>query len=160
MSITKNWFWTSSSDTFIYTFLAFLTMITFEVTWGPFLQRLGNLLGPKSNSWNCDPLAVKTSSLNIFKIWGNCQVSKVETCSSWIYKANYVSRKVSGRSRNRSLDDLRSGPSCSKPYKAIYIYSFAVKGGFFTRLRFKEKKNVIYNLTGSQFCGKSSFSVK
>ena len=29
-----------------------------------------------------------------------------------------------------------------------------VKGGFFTRLRFKEKKCVIYNLTGAQFCGK------
>jgi len=33
-------------------------------------------------------------------------------------------------------------------------------GRFLTRLSFKEKKCVIYNLVGTQFCGKPSFSGK
>lgn len=37
-------------------------------------------------------------------------------------------------------------------------YLFTVKGEFFTRLRFKEKIFAIYNLIGSQFCDKTSFS--
>ena len=32
---------------------------------------------------------------------------------------------------------------------------FMVKGGFFTRLRFKENKFGIYNFTGPQFCRKT-----
>ena len=39
-------------------------------------------------------------------------------------------------------------------------YSFTIKGGFFTRLRFKEKKFVIHNLIGPQLCGKLSFNSK
>ena len=33
----------------------------------------------------------------------NCQVSKLETCSYWRYKGIFVTRKVSGRSRNGPL---------------------------------------------------------
>ena len=33
----------------------------------------------------------------------NCQVSKLETCSYWRYKGIYLTRKVSGRSRNGPL---------------------------------------------------------
>ena len=39
-------------------------------------------------------------------------------------------------------------------------YLFIVKGGFFTRVRFKEKKFVIYDLIGPQFWGKPSFGGK
>ena len=39
-------------------------------------------------------------------------------------------------------------------------YLFIIKRGFFTRLRFKEKKVVIYNVIGPQFCGKPSCSGK
>ena len=35
---------------------------------GSFLERPGNLSSPKSNSWNCDPLALKTWSFNMFQI--------------------------------------------------------------------------------------------
>ena len=60
-----------------------------------------------------------------------------------------------------------SGPSCSKPDLAnpglveilIVIY-LPVKGGFVTILSFKEKKFVIYNIIGPQFCGKFSFNCK
>ena len=54
-------------------------------------------------------------------------------------------------------------PVVQSPIKLILdkwkfnCYVFTVKGGFFTKLRFKEKKFVIYNLIGPQFC-KSSFS--
>ena len=41
-----------------------------------------------------------------------------------------------------------------------FNYLFTVKGGFFSRLRFKKKKCVIYNLIRPQFCGKSSFNGK
>lgn len=51
-------------------------------------------------------------------------------------------------------------PSCSKPVctkpglaKEFNCYLFTVKGGFLTRLRFKDTKFVIYNLLGPQFCG-------
>ena len=64
-------------------------------------------------------------------------------------------------------EQLGPGPNCSKPdlanpglveiLIAIYLPLYA---RFFTRLRFKEKKFVIYDLIGSQFCGKSSFSGK
>ena len=39
-------------------------------------------------------------------------------------------------------------------------YLFTVKGGFFTRLTFKEEKVLICNLIGSQFCDKPPISVK
>ena len=41
----------------------------------------------------------------------NCQVSKLETYSYWRYKGIYLTRKVSGRSRNGPLDssDLSDG---------------------------------------------------
>ena len=43
----------------------------------------------------------------------NCQVSKLETCSYWRYKGIYVTRKVSGRSRNgpRVRSDHPQSPS-------------------------------------------------
>ena len=60
------------------------------MTRGPFLERPGNLLGPKRNSLNYDPLAVKTRSFNMFQIkekrQNNCKVSKHQTCSYWRYK--------------------------------------------------------------------------
>ena len=40
--------------------------------------------------------------------------------------------------------------------KILTCYLFTVKGGFVAR--FKEKKFVIYNLIGPQFCAKPSFS--
>ena len=36
-------------------------------TWGPFLERPGNLSGSKSNSFNFDPLAVKSCSFSMFQ---------------------------------------------------------------------------------------------
>ena len=70
-----------------------------------------------------------------------------------------------------SLDDkfsnVYSESHCSKPDEAnpglmknFNCYLFTAKGGFFTRLSFKEKEFVIYNLSGPQFCSKSSFSRK
>jgi len=41
--------------------------------------------------------------------------------------------------------------------KILICYLVIVKGGFFIRLRFEEKKFVLYNPIGPQFCGKSSF---
>ena len=38
------------------------------------------------------------------------------------------------------------------------IYLFIVTGGLFIRLRFNEKKFVLYNHIRPQFCGKPSFS--
>ena len=35
------------------------------MTRGPFLERHGNLMGPKRNSLNYDPLPVKTRSFNV-----------------------------------------------------------------------------------------------
>ena len=37
-------------------------------TWGAFLERLGNLSGPKSNSLSYDALAVKSCSFNMLQI--------------------------------------------------------------------------------------------
>ena len=39
-------------------------------------------------------------------------------------------------------------------------YLFPTESGFFTRLKFTEKKFLIYNLIGPQLCSKSSFSGK
>ena len=39
-------------------------------------------------------------------------------------------------------------------------YLFPVKGGFFTRLTFKEEKFLICKLIGSQFCDKPTISGK
>ena len=44
----------------------------------------------------------------------NCQVSKLETCPYWRYKGIYVTRKVSGRSRNGS-QGRRIGESTRLP---------------------------------------------
>ena len=54
------------------------------------------------------------------------------------------------------------GPFVQSPIKLIldFNYLFKVKGGLFTRLRFKENKFVIYNPIGPQFCGKPAFSGK
>ena len=59
------------------------------------------------------------------------------------------------------------GPNCSKLdlanpglVKILIAIYLPLYVRFFTRLRFKEKKFVIYDLIGSQFCGKSSFSGK
>ena len=48
---------------------------TFDCETGPrpFLERPGNLSGPKSNSWNYDPLAVKSCSFNMFHIQGKAK---------------------------------------------------------------------------------------
>ena len=61
--------------------------------------------------------------------------------------------------------ERRHKSTCTKPDKAnlglvkkFNYYLITVKGGFFTRLWFKEKKFVIYNLIDPQFCGKPSFS--
>ena len=44
-------------------------------------------------------------------------------------------------------------PGLGKNFRCYLI--FTVKGGFFTRLRFKEKKFAFYNRIGPQFCGKT-----
>ena len=61
--------------------------------------------------------------------------------------------------------ERRPKSTCSKAHKAnlglvkkFNCYLITVKEGFFTRLWFKEKKFVIYNLLEPQFCGKPSFS--
>ena len=41
-----------------------------------------------------------------------------------------------------------------------YCYLFIVKQGFFTTLRFKVKKFVIFKLIGPHFCGKLLFRGK
>ena len=67
---------------------------------GPFLERLGNSSGRKSNSWNYDPVAEKAALLICFRYKGrqnNCQLSKLKTCSYWRYKEIYITRKVSRR---------------------------------------------------------------
>ena len=44
------------------------------------------------------------------------------------------------------------GPVVQRPISENFnFYLFTVQGGFFRRLRFKEKKFVIYNLIGPQF---------
>jgi len=45
----------------------------FDYTRGPFLEGPGNLSGPKSNSWNYDPLAVKSCSFNMFQMQGKAK---------------------------------------------------------------------------------------
>ena len=45
-------------------------------------------------------------------------------------------------------------------WKTFYYYLFTVKGGFFTRLRFKGKNFAIYNLVGPHFWGRPCFSGK
>ena len=71
------------------------------VSWGSFLERPGNLSGPKSNSWNNDALKLSwKAALLICLRWkkgqNNCQVSKHQTCSYWRYKEIFGTRKVSG----------------------------------------------------------------
>ena len=58
-------------------------------------------------------------------------------CRDWLFKARLSQSWISGN---------------------FNCYLFTVKGGFLTRLKFKEEKFVIYNPTGSQFCGEPSFS--
>ena len=49
-----------------------VNLMTFD-TWGPFLEKPGNLSGPKSNSLNYVPLAVKSCSFNMFQIQGKAK---------------------------------------------------------------------------------------
>ena len=63
-------------------------------------------------------------------------------------------------------EENQTGPVVQSPIKLILeqwkvkLLFFTFKRGFLRRLRFKEKKFVIYNLIGPQFCGKPSFSGK
>ena len=45
-------------------------------------------------------------------------------------------------------------------FQIFHLYLFTVKGGFFIRLTFQEKKFLIYDLIGSEFCDKPPISGK
>ena len=49
-----------------------VNLMTFD-TWRPFLEKPDNLSGPKSNSLNYVPLAVKSCSFNMFQIQGKAK---------------------------------------------------------------------------------------
>ena len=53
----------------------------------------------------------------------NCQVSKLETCSYWRYKGIYLTRKVSGRSRNGPLGYLNLLSRISNPQVTYRFYT-------------------------------------
>ena len=85
--ILSTWWIIKFSSSFVWcTVLVTSFSCASQKTSGPFLERPGNLSDPKSNSWNYDPLAVKSCSFNMFRFrykerQNNCQVSKLETCS-------------------------------------------------------------------------------
>ena len=98
----------ASSDTMIYIFLLFSLWLSLRLpgdrfSKDPVTYRARNTILESVISLPWKP------ALLIFQIWGNCQASKVEACSSWRYKGINGSRKVSGRSRNGPMDGLRSG---------------------------------------------------
>ena len=64
---------------------------------------------------------------------------------------------VALQARTRCSKSDEANPGLVKNFNC---YLFNVKGGLFTRLRLKENKFVICNLTGPQFCGKPYFSSK
>ena len=69
---------------------------------------------------------------------------------------------VQKRRRTLQIRDLHADDQDSNSWISgnFNCYLFTVKEEFFTRLRFKEKKFVIYNLIEGQFCAKSPFNSK
>ena len=87
-----------------------------------------------------------------------------EVARLWNVKAKVVPIVVGALGAFTPNLSKHLGPVGQSPIKLIIGnfngYLFTVKEEFFTRLRFKEKKFVIYNLIELQFCAKSSFNTK
>ena len=81
------------------------------LSWGPFLERPGNLSGPKSNSWNYYSLVVKSCFFNIFQIKEGKITAKfqslnrvlVEDTKGFISPEKFRDVRETGRCKHKQL---------------------------------------------------------
>ena len=119
-----------------------------------------HLLTPHYPSVPVTQTATELHEVNWIETYHQPYISRISFPGS-LFSASIVVEKLSFLNDNGGREERpwERGWDLG-PVVVLIVIHLPLKEKFFTRLRFKEKKYVIYNLTGPQFFGKPSFSDK